>query len=93
MASNLISDLAERKKTHKHMFGCMRVCTHTHNIMHLIIMELGRFFVRTNLGNHAEASQQTRSECRSAIRRVSSAGFPCESLRNEGFAPTRHTLL
>ena len=59
----------------------------------IIIMELGRFFVRTNLGNRAEGSQKTRSECRIAIRRVSSAGFPCESFRNEGFAPTRHTLL
>ena len=46
--------------------------------IYLIIMELGRFFVRTNLGNRAEASQQTRSKRRSAIRRVSSAGFPCE---------------
>ena len=46
----------------------------------LIIMELGRFFVRTNLGNRAEGSQKTRSECRSAIRRVSSAGFSLRKL-------------
>ena len=47
-----------------------------YNAMNLIIMELYRpFFVRTDLGNRAEGSQQTRSECRSAIRRVSSAGF------------------
>ena len=34
-----------------------------HGNVHLIIMELGRFFVRTNLGNRAEGSQQTRSKC------------------------------
>ena len=61
--------------------------------IHLIIMELGRFFVRTNLRNHAEGSQQMQSECQSAIQRVSLAGFPCDSLQNEGFVPTRHTLL
>ena len=37
---------------------------------HLIIMELGRFFVRTNLRNRTEESPTTRSPLLSAVRRV-----------------------
>ena len=53
--------------------------------MYLIIMELGRFFVRTNLRNWPKNPQQTQTELLSAVQRVTSTGISIVSLQNEGF--------
>ena len=53
--------------------------------VHLIIMELGRIFVRTNLRNRPKNSQRTRTKLLSAVRGVTSTGIFIVSLRNEGF--------
>ena len=52
---------------------------------YLIIMEVGRFFVRTNLSNRAKNSQRTFTNVPSAIRWVTSKRFLSVCLRNEGF--------
>ena len=45
-------------------------CNYIYIYIYLIIMELGRFFVRTNLRNRTEESPTTRSPLLSAVRRV-----------------------
>ena len=52
---------------------------------HLIIMEVGRFFVRTNLTNRAKNSQRTFINVPSAIQWLTSKGFLSVYLRNKGF--------
>ena len=51
-----------------------------YSIFNLLIMELCQFFVRANLWNHAEGSQQMWSECQSAIQ-CSQLGFPIKACK------------
>ena len=53
--------------------------------VYLIIMEVGRFFVCTNLTNRARNLQWTSTNVPSAIRWVTLKGFPSICLQNEGF--------
>ena len=55
-------------------------------IFYLIIMELGRIFVRTNLRNWPKNAQRTRTKLLITVREVTSTGISIVSLRNEGFA-------
>ena len=54
-------------------------------LKYLIIMEVGRFFVRTNLTNRVKNSQWTFTKVPSTIRWVTSKGFLSVCLQNEGF--------
>ena len=54
-------------------------------IIYLIIMELGRIFVRTNLWNCSKILQWTGTKLLSAVWGVTSTGISIVSLQNEGF--------
>ena len=62
-------------------------CFDTRAYLHgcLIIMELGRIFVRINFRNWPENTQRTRTKLLIAVRGVISTGISIISLRNEGF--------
>ena len=53
--------------------------------MYLIIMELDRIFVRTNLRNWPKNLQRTRTKLLSAVQGVTLMGISIVSLRNEDF--------
>ena len=65
---------------HRRRSGSATVCE-----TNLIIMELGRIFVRINLRNWPKNSQWTRTKLLSAVRGVISTWVSIVSLRNEGF--------
>ena len=75
------------------MYVHMHIATVCNNSLHwflyiyvyLIIMELGRIFVRTNLRNCPKNSQRIRTKLLSAVLGVISTGISIVSLRNEGF--------
>ena len=82
-------DVVERELDGYHWMGHQHVQHHSDLMAQggfpvSIVMEVGRFYLRTNLTNHVRNSQRIFSYASSAIRNVTSKGFLSVHLQNKG---------